>query len=242
MILRSIVLQLDGNLELVKKEFLGYYAYSFFLDQIKKIDQEKAKMYHKKNTFKPFTISPPFIVGDNIYLRICFLTDEIFSLFVSSLFDAKTIKLKEEFKIIKVYLTQEKNLPKKISRLVKVFSDDKNHQIPDFLTIKILTPLIFKKGLDYEIVPNAYLIKNSFEKRQLEIYQEIIFPLPKFFIDKIHLQTKAVKIEPFGDFVGMVGEVRLKLEEKNSSPFALEFFGLGIKTTMGLGQLLIQKK
>lgn len=241
MILRSIILQLDGNKELVKNQFLGYYAYSFFINQIRKISKEKSEIYHKKNIKKPFTLSAPFLHDEKIFLRVCFLNDEIFSLFVSSLFETKIIKLKEDFKLKKVYLNQDKNLPQKVNRLIKVFSDDKNYQIPDFLTMKILSPLIFKKGLSYETIPSVDLIKNSFEKRQLDIYQKIIFPVPKFLIDKINLQSKAVKVEPFADFVGMVGIIKIKLEEKNSSIFALEFFGLGVKTTMGLGQLVIEK-
>lgn len=241
MILRSIVLLLEGNRELVEKEFLGYYAYSFFISQIKKIDKDKAKIYHQKNVQKPFTISAPFVFGDKIYMRVCFLNDEVFSLFLSSLFTTERIKLKEDFRLIKVYLNKEKSLPRKISRLVKIFSEDEEYYSGDFLTLKILTPAIFKKRNNYQTIIDVDLIRNSFEKKQLEIYQKIIFPLPKFLIDQIYLRSKAIKLEPFGDFVGMVGKIRVKLLEKKSTFPALEFFGLGIKTTMGLGQLLVDR-
>lgn len=239
MTLRSILLRLEGNKDFVKKNFLGYYVYSFFINQIKKISFEKAENYHRKNTVKPFTLSPPFIYNDKIYIRACFLDEEIFSLFVSSLFEIKNIKLKEDFKLVKVYLIREQNLPKQIASFINIFSDEKKVDVPDFLNLKILTPLIFKKGNVYETIPNVDLIKNSFEKRQRQIYAKIIFSLPKFFIDEVDLKSKAVKIEPFGDFVGMVGKLKIKLIEKNSSFFALEFFGLGIKTTMGLGQIIV---
>lgn len=238
--LRSIVLELEGERDYVRKNFLGYQVYSFFINQLKKIDEEKATHYHQKNKQKPFTITSPFLKEERIFIRFSFLNDEVFSIFLSSLFNQKKINIEKEFSIKKVYLTPEKNLPKTIQKMIKYYPNDEKLRF-DRLKIITLSPIVFKSGENFEIIPTVSLIKNSFLQKQQEIYGKEIFKLPEFVISKINLKSKKVDVNPFGKFIGAVGDFEIKLKEKNPDIFALEFFGLGMKTTMGLGQIMIKE-
>lgn len=239
MILRSVILEILGDKEYVKKIFLGYQVYSFFINQIKKINKTKANYYHQKNYCKPFTLSRPFLLEERIFIRICFLNDEVFNIFVSSLFDTHLINLgKKRFRLKKIYLAKEKDLPFLVKRMIRIFPDDfqlKNNLI----RIKTFSPFLFKSGLKYQSIPNFQLIKNSFEKKQKQIYGKICFQIPEFVIEKLILKSQSIKIEPFSEFIGSHGEIVIKIKEKKLDIFALEFFGFGVKTTMGLGQILV---
>lgn len=237
--LRSIVLELEGDQELVKNKFLGYYSYTFFINQLKKIDQKKASLFHQKNTKKPFSLSAPFLTNERIFLRVNLLTDEIFSLFLSSLFETKEITIKEKFILKKVHLTpNEKYLPRTINHLIKTYPNEQKITNDRFV-IKTLSPFLFKTGADYEIIPNFNLINHSFEKKQKEIYGEIKYRLPAFKITALDLKSRSVNLEPFSEFIGMAGEIKIKIKDNLADLFALEYFGLGMKTTMGLGGISI---
>lgn len=236
--LRSIVLELEGDIDFVRKNFLGYQTYSFLINQLKKIDKEKASFYHQKNKQKPFSLTAPFVFDERIFTRINLLNDEVFNLFLTGIFNQKEIVIGKSFNLKKVYLAPEKSLPFKIKSMVKNYSKDEDIRIYPVLTLNFLSPTIFKVGSNYEIIPNFSLIKNSFEQKQKQIYGEIIYNLPEFLITEIRLNSKEVNIDPFGSFVGSVGFVKIKLKEKNSHILALDFFGLGLKTTMGLGSIV----
>jgi Uncharacterized conserved protein (DUF2276). len=65
-------------------------------------------------------------------------------------------------------------------------------------------------------------------------------PCPKYKVIYIKTITKKYDLLPFSQFFGFVGQVKINLQEGDLNYFkALSFFGVGIKTTMGMGQVLV---
>lgn len=241
--LRKIIIEINGNKELVEKNFLGYETYSAILKIIESFYKEKSDKYHQKNIKKPFTIIPPFIYQEKqekIFFKINFLTDEIFSLFFSSFFNLKNIKIRENFVIKKIYLKKEEKMPIIFKNELFYYEkkDKKTNTKEKEFIIKTITPFIFKQGNQYITLPTEEKIKNSFYQHQKNIYQKTIYFLPDFKIIETNLKTTKVTIKPFNTYIASFGKIKIKVKEEKDIK-ALSFFGIGTKTAMGLGQIKI---
>ncbi|MCS7092882.1 MAG: CRISPR-associated endoribonuclease Cas6 [Patescibacteria group bacterium] len=239
--LRKIILELDGDIDLVRKEFLGYETYSCFLRTIETSFPTKATKYHQKNVKKPFTLVPPFIIKERVFVTFNLLDEEVSSLFLSALLNEKKITIRKDFLIKKIYLRQDNSLPPTLAK--QRFFYEKTHRQKvnaKNIIIKTITPLVFRKNNQYNLNPSEETIKNSFYDHQKEIYRgQVIYFLPEFKILEKKLETRKVDLKPFSTYYGAYGWMKISLESRSADIEALSFFGLGMKTSMGLGQVKI---
>ncbi|MGB9883533.1 MAG: hypothetical protein ACPLRN_03415 [Microgenomates group bacterium] len=242
--LKTIIFELEGDEDLVLNNFLGYETYSFVLKSVAEINTKKSTQYHQKNLKKPFTVLPPFFYKDCIYMRINFLEDEIFSLFLSSIFEKKEIDVKKNFKIKKIFLKPDKNLPSIFKDQLFYYDSLQNETFKkgQKFIIKTITPFLFKKNNQYNLNPTFEVIQNSFYKHQQDIYKKVIFHLPEFQIVQQTISTRKIKLNHFNDYIGGYGFFKIIITKSaKANLYPLTFFGMGLKTSMGLGQIRLIK-
>ncbi len=237
--LKSLVIEVEGKFD--REVFYGYSVYSWFLSCLEKVNPKKSNQYHQKNTQKPFTISNIYHYQKRNFIRFTFLTNDVFNLFFTAIFQEQYLVLKEKkYPIINVFIARHKDLPPMINKMIDVFDPENLPKNKKKLKLIFLSPTVFKQGDDFLLLPEKEAIINSFLEKQKSIYQKIIFPPVDFQIIKHQIKTTMIKIEPFAVYRGITGEIEVK-SKANLLPFfhPLSFFGLGMKTTMGLGQLVI---
>lgn len=237
--LKSLVIEVKGKFD--REIFYGYQVYSWFLRCLEKVDPKKSAQYHQKNTQKPFTISNIYQHQNRNFIRFTFLTNDIFNLFFTAIFLVKHLILKDKkYPIINVFITHQKDLPLIINKMIDAFNPQNQPRKRNKLKLTFLSPTVFKQGNDFLLLPEKEAIINSFLEKQKSVYQKIIFSPVDFQIIKHKIKTTIIKVDPFAVYRGIVGQIEVKSKE-NLLPFfhPLSFFGLGMKTTMGLGQIVL---
>ena len=234
----SLVLKLKNY----PKEINSYFLYSAFLKEIDRYFEERSEKYHQKNQKKPFTISPVYEIDNQFFLRFTFLTDEIFNIgfYIFSHIDYFKIKNKK-LEIENVLIKKSKNLPALVNKMIDNLDYHKSQLVKDKKVIlDFKTPTLIRQGKNYINYFDKQSFDGSFLKKQKEIFGKELLPCPKYQIIYIKTLTKKYDLPPFNQFFGFVGQVKINLQEGDLNYFkALSFFGVGIKTTMGMGQVLV---
>ncbi len=220
---------------------INYLIYSWFFDQLKKINQEKSNFYHQLNK-KPFTISPIYSFKKRNFLRFTFLNTDIFNLAYPIFLTNERIVLKnQQINIKQIYIKKSNDLPEIINLMIDFYEEKNSGLVINKCQVEFLTPTVIKKGDKFQVLPDEQSIINSFLEKQKEIYGKIIFPKTEFQIINHQLKTKKINLKPFYTYRGFIGKIIIK-SNINLYHFVkpLSFFGLGMKTTMGLGQVVVK--
>jgi len=236
--LYSIVLKLKNNLE----EINSYQIYSSFLKELDRYFKEKSEKYHQKNQKKPFTISPIYTINSQAFLRFTFLTDEIFNIGFYIFSNINHFKIKDQKLLIEsILIKKSKSYPNLLNKMIDNLDPDKKELVKNKkIIINFQTPTLFRKGSQYTNYFEKEAFDGSFKKKQKEIFSQEIWFLPKYKILNINTTTKKYDLLPFNKYYGFVGQVVILLEDGDLNYFkAISFFGTGIKTTMGMGQVLV---
>jgi len=236
--LYSLVLKLKNNLEGVN----SYQIYSSFLKEVDLYFNERSEKYHQKNQKKPFTISPIYTIDGQSFLRFTFLTDEIFNIGFYIFSNINYFKIKDQKLLIEsILIKKSKSYPHLVNKMIDNLDPDKKELVKNKkIIINFQTPTLFRKADEYINYFDKEAFDGSFKNKQKEIFDKEIFSLPKYKVLNIKTTTKNYDLPPFNKYYGFVGKVAIFLEDGNLNYFrAISFFGAGIKTTMGMGQVLV---
>jgi len=234
----SIVLKIKNKLG----DINSYQIYSSFLKEINRYFKEKSEKYHQKNKKKPFTISPIYEIDNQFFIRFTFLTDEIFNIGFYIFSQIDYFKVNDQKLIIEsILIKKNKSYPHLLNKMIDNLDPEKKQIVKDKkIIISFQTPTLFKKGSDYINYFDKESFEGSFLKKQQEVFSKEIFKIPDYKILEIKTSTKKYDLPPFNKFFGFIGKVVIYFKEGDLNYFkGYSFFGAGIKTTMGMGQVLV---
>lgn len=243
----KLSLKLDG----LADDFNLDKASSFHGVLMELIDSEYADVLHQQG-LKPFSQYLQSTEGTVIW-NICTLSDQAYQRIILPFLDDNLteFKLKHDNKIIKI-------IDKKIEEtfIDDLFNEFYTENAADIFRIEFITPTAFKKDGKYCFYPEIYNIYQSLMRRFDEVSdrgnmfnQDTLDQLSDsteivgYFLHSVRFGLEGMKIPAF------MGSITIKIHgTQTMSNFAKLLFefgnysGVGIKTAMGMGSVIITEK
>ena len=230
-----------------------------FLDRISKANSALGKALHDSATMVPFSISPVMgrkvkgniLENESYWVRICLLQPEIESVFLNTLEKGlwtEPMHLGElSFQVEEVILGDRNDNPwsgRNSYEALRAF--DKQ---PGKITIRIASPLSFKRGNLHYPLPEPAMIFSNLARRWNLFCAHKIDPAPSCL--DVSYSFLKIRTEPYflrkgGSVLGVVGQLTFVFQGGNDAicyyrtllNFAF-FSGIGVKTTQGMGMCRI---
>jgi len=265
-VLYSIIIELNTDNDILISASNGEIMNGVFYNLLNTFDAESFEILHSENSYKPFTISPlsgnikrvengnKILLNSKypIWFRITFISNRLFIKFAEALKDNKIKNItiiNKTYPIKDIYFTKDKHLLASFSTIEELLKNKYNSTY----IIKFITPTSF--AIDNKIYPfpdNEIFFKSLIKKWNFftnlfidnNIRDEIIknIKIGKFKIEsKMYTFAKYLRI-------GFIGEIEYKIVSRNkilkkwfNALCLFSFYsGVGIKTTMGMGQVSVR--
>lgn len=245
----------------------GKSLYGFLLGTIRRIDPALSKIIHDYSGPKPFTVSrligsferrdgQIIIDSEKKYcVRFTSMSDIISKAIIEALSPTfakgdSVYLWGEEFELLSFEVSSLYGYPSITSLEILIQASERIADKTDSAIINFVSETLFRYKDRNILFPSPEVLFNSAWKRLTSITQidlEKPFWSEKLNISKYHLRTSVVNFEkiPLQGFKGKVeyDASRLNLNEKKQMLtlcLALNYIGLGAKTTIGMGQTYLQ--
>ncbi|MFN8673091.1 MAG: CRISPR system precrRNA processing endoribonuclease RAMP protein Cas6 [Candidatus Sericytochromatia bacterium] len=247
----AFVIDFLSKKTLYQNDFFGKATHGLIFNIMKNMDIKLSTEIHEQIK-KCITIRTLKFDKNTFSLRVTLLDDELFNNFSKVLIFGSVA----EFNLNgnPIFITAVKGVNSKENPLsgyssYQDFID--NVTTKNKFYFKIDTPIFFKKGENFSILPTPIdffgsLLRswNTFSTYKIDI--DILNLIEKnVFVTSVDLQTKDFTIGKDISFIGTFGVIEFKTNNKDEdflkklnilSDFAF-FSGVGAKTTMGMGQV-----
>ncbi len=247
----SIIGELDKKLPIEKDKNYTEALWTNMLEKISNTDKNMADEIHN-STDKKMTVSRFFTEKDsNTRFRITILEDKIYQTLINELIQDKNIKITgQTLKLSGLYFAQTK-----MTRYAQVEEEETLYRIlkknPGKLTIKFISPTIFRRNNSNYIIPEPHLIFSSLARRwnsvcKINFEQETITEIVnKLIVSNLKIKSEIMYYKNMAQtgFTGFITFDTKKLTpEEYSIILGLKKFGfyssVGAKTSFGFGQII----
>ncbi len=250
----SFVIELYSQNEIRESHLVPRIQYALALNIIRTVEPALSAYLHDQSSNKSITLRTLWHKNNFLTLRLTLLDDILFEKFATVLIDAciPVFPLNDiAVKISKITSSNESENFWAGYKPYKEIYENASHENLSF-RFNLITPVCFKKGDSYMPFPLPDLFFKSLHKRWNE-YSEIKFDdsLTELFekhiaANNFQLETKYLTDKNI-KFTGATGKVNFKITGKPPKEFIhyintladyVYFAGVGIKTTMGMGQVV----
>ena len=259
----SVVLRIKAKQSGKYRLYPGKMIYSAFLKAIEEVNSAVSELQHSETALKAFTISNIINMdkdqkieeGKNYFIRVTILDKNLFSVFASAMFKKrvfqKDILIGDiEYRVMDIYFTEEKH------QMARSFDEEKElekKEVKREIELLFMSPTFFKSGdkfireLDLKIMYRG-LLKKYNKYSDYEMNEKMMEEVNRIEILEKEIKTRKVKMKN-GYFIGFVGKVRLRFNQEREdvvkafnvlNEFAY-YSGVGAKTTMGFGQIKVER-
>lgn len=261
--LYSVIVNFKAQADAIVSPTLGYHAYALFLDILRQSNETMAQKVHDLQGQKPFTLSPlqgriqrykssMKVIKDEIYwIRMTFLTDDIFSYYLEALLKASGRNLRLDQAVLKVdsVLTAPGMSPlckcEDFESIVSQGSEERQ------VHLRFFSPTAFRSGGKRNVLfPEPRLLFSSLLPKwqsfsPIKLDSDILAIADKG--TRIARYRLGTRILHFGSYqeIGFEGSCSIEIADEvreqavrnlnTLADFAF-YCGSGAKTAMGMGQ------
>jgi CRISPR-associated endoribonuclease Cas6 len=250
----SLVVEFFSNENINDKFFSNSDINAFALKFIKVSDPELATEFHEQKVNKGITVNKLFQKNNLLGLRLTLLDENLFDRFanviINSCIPGFTLN-KVELKVSKITCSEQaEKFWARYTPYAKIY--ESASRVERKLNFRITTPLAFKSGDNFVLLPLPDFFFNSLYRRWNEFsdikLNENLLELIKTNISISgfnNLRTQKVMVKG-NKITGTVGDVEYKILGDSPEDFIYQvnilanfayFSGVGIKTAMGMGQV-----
>jgi len=257
--LGKLIVHLQAESGVKLKGLGGEALHGLFFRILKQNSSELASKIHNQEEQRPFSLNPPlvdcehrhgyinFLPGTTLTFGLAFLTQEVLVASISAL-----LSVLQEERVLNlsrkpVVLQSLDVCDGSLCSFRKILSDASlNHLI----TLEFVTPTSFRKNEMQVTFPQPELVFSSLVRRwnafaEVKLPEEHVARFASIKVSSYDLHTELVQFSRY-KIIGCKGRVDYELP-KDASPDFLQvvnaladfasYSGVGVKTTMGMGQV-----